>query len=197
MLIVKSQVQASKCPASKRWRWSEQLRLDPAALGEWDLRSDAFWDSVAFTLGTIFSVSLFHSWPQIFCLLFNELHLKVHSLALQRWREFWDFDAPVKEIFLELSSTQFSGVSLLSGFFLLCVWLQWAANERCGARCKLQCAMCKVQTVNWNVQCDCAMCNVQSAMWLCNLSVSVCQIHSFTSASGLASSKSWIITIYP
>ena len=159
MLIVKSQVQASKCPASKRWRWSEQLRLDPAALGEWDLRSDAFWDSVAFTLGTIFSVSLFHSWPQI-CLLFNELHLKVHSLALQRWREFWDFDAPVKEIFLELSSTQFSGVSLLSGFFLLCVWLQWAASERCGAYCNVQSANSKLKCAMWLCNVQCAKCNV-------------------------------------
>ena len=113
-----------------------------------------------------FPSPFFHSWPQIFCLLFNELHLKVHSLALQRWREFWDFDAPVKEIFLELSSTQFSGVSLLSGFFLLCVWLQWAASERCGANCK-------VQTVNWNVQCDCATCPSLSARFILALRLQV------------------------
>ena len=98
-----------------------------------------------------FPSPFFHSWPQIFCLLFNELHLKVHSLALQRWREFWDFDAPVKEIFLELSSTQFSRVSLLSRFFLLCIWLQWAASERCGANCNVQSAKCKQQSAKCNV----------------------------------------------
>ena len=77
-------------------------------LEKWDLKSDAFSDSVAFN--PFFLLSL----PS------NECHLKVHPLpsgqqAAAR-REFWDFDAAetLKEIFLDAAGLQLNSTEFLS-----------------------------------------------------------------------------------
>ena len=156
MLIVKSQVQASKCPASKRWRWSEQLRLDPGALREWDLRSDAFLDSVAFTLGTIFSVSLFSLLAPDFL---SPLQWTPSQSAqpcpptVERILGFWC--AGERDIF----GTVFN--SIQRSFSALWLFSALRLTSMGGQRalwCKLQTATCNVKTANCKLKC--AKCNV-------------------------------------